>query len=291
MRTTVGQMGPAYTPPIIKNLIISICSATIVAALLDPILRYYFNFSLQFFLSLTPLAYSKFFFWQPITYLFLLQSAGGLTFGLLLSLFFQMFLLWMTGSQLAERYGAASFLKLFFGTGVTAALVALPFMMATPFTIPYSGPTASLIAVFVVWTYLHHDSQILLFFIIPIKAKWLLAFGLGAAFLVFASNGSLISLVMLVTGVLFGALYATFFKELPSPYPFLESFDRLIAKLRNQSSVKGSQRRGKIFDFKTGKPVETDEEFLDRVLEKISRSGEDSLTPQERARLEKIARK
>jgi len=278
-------MGPTTTPSIIRQIITLTCAMTVVAAFLDSILISYLGFSLQGFLSLSARTVNNVYIWQPISYLFLLQSAGGLTFGLIISLFFQMFLLWMMGSNLVDRFGVPSFLKLYFGSGLCAALLTLPLYMSSPYFYPYAGPTACLFAVFVVWAYMHQESQLLVFFIIPVKAKWLLAGGLGISFLVFLSSGHSISLIMLLTGTFFGYMYAAYFKGLSSPFPFLEPVDRFLQK-------RPTQKKGtKIFDFKTGKPVETDEEFLDRILEKISRKGEDSLTKAEKARLDKISRK
>jgi len=285
MKTALGQMGPAYTPPVIRQLITIICCATVACAFLDSFLVGYLGFSLQRFFSLSAAAVSHLFLWQPISYLFLLQAGGGLTFGLIIALFFQMYLLWMMGSHIAERYGASSFIKLFFGTGLAAAGLALPIYMMHPYTLPYAGPTAALFAVFLVWAYMHHDSTLLLFFIIPVKAKWLLAGGLGLSLLIFLSGGYPISLIMLLTGIVFGFVYAVYFKGLKSPYPFLAPVDAFFTKGPKKS--KGS----KIFDLKTGRPVETDEEFLDRILEKISRKGEQSLTKAEKARLDKISRR
>lgn len=288
MRTTLGHMGPASTPNIIRQLITAICSITLIAALFDSILVHYVGFSLQFFLSLSAHTINSLYLWQPLTYLFLIQPAGGLTFGLIISLFFEMFILWMMGSNIAERFGSGSFAKLFFGSGIFAALLALPVYLSFPYMFPYAGPTASLFAVFVVWAFMHHDSQILLFFVIPVKAKWLLAGGLGASLLVFLSEEAGISLIMFFTGICFGYFYATLFKGFSSPYAFMKPVDRFVMNL---NGFKWNKKKPKIFDIKTGEQVESDEEFLDRILTKISKSGKDSLTKKEKARLEEISLK
>jgi len=49
--------------------------------------------------------------------------------------------------------------------------------------------------------------------------------------------------------------------------------------------------QSKIVDFKTGKPVETDETFMDAMLEKIAREGEQSLSRKERKQMDRIAKK
>jgi len=285
MKTAFGQMGPVNTPSVIRQIITVTCAVTIAAAFLDSLLVPYLRFSLQGFLSLSTQAINNLYLWQPATYLFLLQSAGGLTFGLIISLFFKMFILWMMGSNIAERFGTPSFLKLYFGSGLCAALLSLPLYLSSPYILAYAGPTACLFAIFVVWAYMHQESQLLIFFVIPVKAKWLLAGGLGITLLVFLSGGYPISMIMLLTGTFFGYIYATYFKGLSSPFPFMTPVDRFFNR------KPGTNKGPKIFDFKTGKPVENDEEFLDRILEKISRKGENSLTKTEKERLNKISRR
>ncbi len=286
-------MGPASTPNLIRQLITAICGVTLVAAFLDPLLLKYAGFGLQSLLSLSAQSIYSLFLWQPFSYLFVLQSMGTLSFGLIISLFFQMFILWMMGSHIVDRFGSWSFIKLYFGAGICAALLTLPIYASSPFMSPYAGPTASLYAIFVVWALMHQDSQILLFFIIPVKTKWLLVGGLGASLLVFISNESVLSLIMLITGTLFGYLFATFFKGFSSPYPFMSKIDQFFIDLgdRVRSPDRWRRKGPKIFDFKTGEPVESDEEFLDRILSKISKSGKESLTKKEKTRLDEISLK
>ncbi len=288
MRTTLGQIGPSQTPGIIRTIIIATSATTLLTALVDPLIFGHFHFSLQYFLSLSASMFKSLYLWQPFTYLFVLQPYGGITFGLIFSLFFQMLILWMMGAAIAERYGEKSFSKLYFGSGILAGLLTLPYYLSFPHTFPIAGPTASLYAVFVVWCMLHQEAQILLFFIIPVKAKWLLVGGLAASLLVFLSEVSVLSLILLAIGTLYGYLYAAFFKETISPYPFLNKVDRFFINFGRKSRQK--KKESKIVKFPGGKREESDEEFVDRMLDKISKKGADSLTKKEQDRLDKISK-
>lgn len=296
MRTPLGYMGPAKTPNIIRELITLTAIATLFSSLIDPFLIKHFGFSLQYFLSLSSAVFRSFYVWQPLSYLFVLQTFGGISFGLVINLFFQMYILWMMGSQIAERYGNQSFIKLYFGSGILAGALTLPYYLAYPIAYPLSGPTASLFAIFVVWTILHQRAQIFLFLLIPIQAKWLLAAGFGISFIVFVSEGSFLPLILLVVGTFSGYFYATFFKELFSPFPIFQKIDSFFIQagrnIRERKTKKPrKKKKSKIVNFPSGKPVETDEEFVDRMLDKISKKGESSLTKEEKKRLDKIAKK
>jgi membrane associated rhomboid family serine protease len=292
MRTTVGQIGPSKTPGIIRKIIIATSVATLVAALIDPLIFGQFGYGIQYHLSLSYAAINSMYVWQPLTYLFVLQPFGGVDFGLIISLFFQMFILWMMGSGIAEREGEQSFVKLYFGSGILAALITLLYYSTFTFSPATAGPTASLYSVFIVWTMLHRDAQIFLFFIIPVKAKWLLAGVLGASFLVFASQGAATSLLLLLTGTLYGYFYATVFKGASFPFEFLEPVDRFFIGLAEKPQRRKPKKKGpKVVKFPSGKPVETDDEFVDRMLEKISKKGRNSLTKEEDERLGEIAKR
>ncbi len=289
MRTTLGQFGPSQTPGIIRTIIIATSAVSLFAAFIDPLIFGHFHFSLQYILSLSSSMFKSFYLWQPFTYLFVLQPFGGITFGLIFNLFFQMFILWMMGSAIAERYGEKSFFKLYFGSGILAGLLTLPYYQSYPQAFSLAGPTAALYAIFVVWTMLYQEAQILLFFLIPVKAKWLLAGGLAASLLVFLSEGSILSLILLFTGTLYGYFFATFFKETTSPFPFLYKADRFFIDLGKKSRQK--KKGSKIVKFPGVKREESDEEFVDRMLDKISKKGAGSLTKKEQDRLDKISKK
>ena len=142
---------------------------------------------------------------------------------------------------------------------------------------------------------LHPESELLFFFILPIKAKWLLAGVLGALFLVNVSSLNLAALLLCFGGVITAYLYGVMAWDLNSPYTFTAKLDgslsKLSEKIRGASFKKVSNPLGKIIDFHTGKTIDTDEQFVDAMLDKISKTGEQSLTSSERRRLNNISEK
>ncbi len=112
--------------------------------------------------------------WGFVTYQFL--HAGPL------GLFFGAFMLWMLGSALEAEWGtgpyAVFWLVATLGGSLSAWAVGTP-LLGDPFVVPISMLFA--------FAYLFPDTQFLIFFVIPVKVKWLAwlsAFLLVAAFVV-----------------------------------------------------------------------------------------------------------
>jgi membrane associated rhomboid family serine protease len=136
--------------------------------------------------------------WQLVTYLFL---HGGF-----FHIIFNLFALWMFGSDLENRWGPQQFLFYFFLTGVGAGLfdVALqPNGLMS--TIGCSGAVYGLL---LAYGLIFPDRPIYLYMIIPIKAKWfVMIMGLIEFVSSLSSPGSGISHVAHLGGMLFGFLY------------------------------------------------------------------------------------
>lgn len=283
------------TPKSITLLIAVTALATLCCTALEPLFINVFkmNGPLEFF-GLSWWGLSNFYLWQPITNLFIQNNAGGINLSFLIALTFNMYLLWLFGSNLIETYGTGPFLRLYFLSGILASLVAL-------ITVPYirqymviAGMGASLLAIFVAWAILHRDTQLLLFFLIPIKAKWLLAAVLGIALLIPISELDFQSFFYYLTGILIGYLYSTLAWQSSSPFEFMEKIDVFLVSLGRKARVKlpwFSKKSPKIVDINTGKAPLDDDAFMDAMLAKIARKGEKSLSWQERDRMRKISEK
>jgi len=296
MRTTIGtSLGPQFTPPILKKLIIAVAACSLGIPILDAILESAFSFpGIAPFLTLNRLLLP----WAPFTYFWIQQPDHVIDFGLLISLFFQMYVFWFTGTAVIERYGPKTLLTLFLGGGITAGALAYFLMLSTGAGTWIAGSTAAILSVFTFWTMMYPDAQLLLFFIIPVKTKWLLGGTLAAVTLVNLSSGSFIYCLFFLSGALFSYFYGVMRHDLRSPFPQTHSFDlrlaaidlkKLFKKRRNPPPPPDTD--SKIYDIHTGKPKNEDEEFLDRILDKISKKGKDSLTPEEKKRLDSISKK
>src|ERR1700722_8537462 len=122
MRYTTAdfRIGPEFTPRTIKNLILYTCVVSLAVSLGN--ILFYQLFSRpgpEDWFSLSWRGLSNYLVWQPVTYLFVQYTGGyGITPSFLITLLFQMYLLWVIGSQVFQRVGRMPFLRLYFISGI-----------------------------------------------------------------------------------------------------------------------------------------------------------------------------
>lgn len=294
--TTQTRLGPEFTPKIIKNLILITVIASITSILLEPLFNLVFGIAGPMtLLTLSLRGITNYYLWQPFTYLFVVES-GGLRVNLfwLIGVAVNMYILWVMGSNILERVGAKPFLRLYFISGVLSGLVALLFMYLTGYNTIIGGPTAPILAILTCWAILNPESQLLLFFVIPIKSRWLVVGILGVMLFLALASLDFVHFFFYASAAATGYFYSVFGWGHRSPFPFTQNFDhaleRLIGKIKHFTQLKRSSP-GKIFDIKTGKSVDDDERFMDAMLEKISKHGRESLTRREKNRMDKISKR
>jgi membrane associated rhomboid family serine protease len=189
----------SFGPPLrgaVKQLMI----ATGVAFLMTYIPAQVFGWGLPFaFFGLRPYDVTHhLFIWQVATYLFL---HGGW-----FHIIFNLFALWMFGTDLEGVWGSRQFLFYYFLTGVGAGLfnvVLEPSSLAL--TIGCSGAIYGLL---LAYGLLFPERPIFLYFFIPIKAKWFVAImGLIEFVTSLSAPGSGVSHIAHLGGMLFGFLY------------------------------------------------------------------------------------
>lgn len=287
------------TPKGVTILIVITILTMVIAALLEPLFISILKINgPQEFLGLSWWGLSNYYLWQPVTALFIENNPFGIHFSFLLSLTFNMYFLWLFGSNLAEVYGTGPFLRLYFLSGILASLAALMVMPHAHYYSIIAGIYPSLLGLFVAWAILHRDTQLLLFFLIPLKTKWLLAVVAVLALLVPLSQLDFVNFVYYFVGILVGYLYSTIGWQTKTSFIFLQNIDNFFINLgillrsktqRLFSSYK--KKENKIVDIKTGQTILDDDAFIDAMLAKISRHGEKSLSWQERERMQKISKK
>lgn len=282
------QFGPEETPKPLLYLISSIAIISIASTLFNGLFTYFLGTTgPEDWLGLSWYGIQHFFLWQPISYLFTHNSySAGISISYLISLFFNLYILWVLGSAIIERIGLKPFFKLFFVSGVVSGLVALLMMKLTSQAAVLSGPGSAILALLSFWTLLYSEADLRFFFIFQFKAKWLTAGIFIAILLSSLSQLDFVSLGLYLTGMICGYLYGIIIYDLKGPFPFLNSFEEFIVGL----FAKKSETSGKIIDIKTGKSID-DDLFVDAMLAKISKNGEDSLTYSERKRLDEISKR
>jgi membrane associated rhomboid family serine protease len=216
--------------------------------------------------------------WRLLTPIFL-------NFGLL-SLAFNMWTIYWAGSRLEDRYGGREFLFFFLAAGLFA--YTSYFLTQLVGLLPPNsrfGPGPAIIATLVLFACHYPREQILLMMVIPIPV-WLLVV-LYVAFDVYASRlpETPIAFSAYLGGALFGLLY----------YQLGWRIDAVIPTFRSRSHARAAPRLRVV----TPEPDESPEVVaespppsppadaqiearVDRVLEKVSKYGQESLTSEER---------
>lgn len=214
---TIGL--PPFTP-MVKRLII-INSAIYVLMLLLRGLAPALANSIEVGGALVPVWVMKGAIWQLFTYSFL--HAG------LFHLLFNMLSLWMVGGQLEMDWGRRKFLEFYFycvlGAAVTTILVGLAgrmliashpaplfFIMASLLHTPTVGASGGIFGLFIAYAKYYGDREFLLYFILPIKARIMVAILIFIA-LVGALGGSsnqAVANFAHLGGAFFGWIYVRF---------------------------------------------------------------------------------
>ncbi len=207
----------------------------------------------------------RFFLWQLFTYMFL---HGGF-----FHLLFNMFVLWMFGRELEGVWGTKEFLKYYFITGVGAGILTVITSPSSP--IPTIGASGAIYGLLLAFGLLFPERYIYVWFLIPIKAKYLVViFGAIEFLAAFYGRPSGVAHFAHLGGLLVGLIY----------------LKRGWIRERLVEGIERRERRG--FDIRS-RPSDKRgdiESEVDRILRKISQDGMDSLTPEERETLDRASR-
>jgi len=182
-----GGFGPPITPLVIKQLLIA-NGVVFVAQHLSP--------WITLLGSVSPTAFVHGMLWQPFTYMFLHDPQNPF------HLIFNMFMLWMFGSQVAAIWGAKRFLRYYLTCGVGAGvLIALiPYLlvwagMRSPHSLGIStlGASGAIYAVVLAFSLIWPDRTIALMFPpVSFRAIWLIPIMVGVDLLMGPSNVSIL---------------------------------------------------------------------------------------------------
>jgi membrane associated rhomboid family serine protease len=293
------RIGPEFTPPSIRKLIALTLFMSLGSALSNAFFTELLGMSgPQRWLSLSWWGIERYMVWQPLSFLFV-HPLGytGVGFYYFISLLFNTYLLWVMGSDICMRVSEKSFVRLYLASGVAAGLITLlaASLIGQPPLI--SGATPAVLGILTVWSFLHPEQELLLFFLLPVKAKWLALGIVGFMLLSAFSSLQFLSFTLNFSGVAIAYLYALIAWGIHSPFtPFYRielALIRFSQKIRRAFSFlipdkKSTQKTSKVVNIRTGEPTD-DDAFIDKMLEKISKYGENSLSWSEKKRMDKIS--
>jgi membrane associated rhomboid family serine protease len=219
--------------------------------------------------------------WSFVTYMFL---HGGF-----LHLAFNMLMLFFFGPAVEERMGSPAFGLYYLLCGLGGAVFSFLVSLFTPVA-PFVGASAAVFGVSLAFAMHWPDAPIYVFPLpVPVKAKWLVLF-LAVLNLVLAIGGADDGVAHLahLGGFLFGFIY-------------LKSEERVVRRARaavarpRPSRPKAHARARETtptqVERSSGARRRAIRDEVDRVLDKISATGLESLTPEERRLLDDMSRK
>ncbi len=162
--------------------------------------------ALTYYLGLTPaLVVEKGFIWQVVSYMFLHSTSG------FFHIFFNMYAVLIFGTPIEQEWGSRKFVGYYLfcgaGAGISILLINL-ISQGGAYHIPTIGASGAVFGLLLAFGVLYPNAEILLFFFIPIKAKYLvMLYGLVELYLELFGGQSSISHIGHLGGLFFGIVY------------------------------------------------------------------------------------
>ena len=218
--------------------------------------------------------------WRMITYGFLHDS--------LLHILFNMLWLWWMGRTVEETIGSRSFTIVYLGAVILGVLVnaGLAQIFGEALVIGASGGVTGVLVAFAL---LYPRTPIMLFLLPPIEARFFVAGWIAIDIIFLSANDGVARLVHLGGGL--GAyLLIKVHQNGTDLSKVIRYFEYLFGRLKPSPSSRPKNKNMSIV-----KDVEIVEEVdqteLDEILEKISKSGYDALTKEEKQKLFELSKK
>lgn len=150
------SLGPGFISPFIKVMLIANAGIFVLQNFSPSLLAIGGLWPSRFFSEFPNLLY------QPLTYMFLHGSFGHI--------FFNMFMLWMFGTEIERSIGTRRFARFYILSGLCGAILSL--MVNPGLTIPIVGASGAIWGVMVAYWIMFPDRYLYLYFLFPVKVKW-----------------------------------------------------------------------------------------------------------------------
>jgi len=270
--------GFRFFPPVIKALLISNVAIFLLAVFfgmfrigtlpLSEIVNYVF--------ALYPLG-NGFQVWQLFTYMFM---HGGF-----MHLFFNMFALWMFGMDLENDWGSKKFLTYYLICGVGAGISNL---LIGPFfgpSAPTVGASGAIYGVLLAFGLMYPDRPIFIYFLLPIRARYfVLLYIVLELYAGVTGSADGIAHFAHLGGAAVGFIFILLDSDRVPWRRWVEGWRSRMARPYRYGDY-ASRSRENVSDARYHE-VEEDEEIsqerIDEILDKISKSGYQNLTEEEK---------
>lgn len=293
--------GFTFFPPVIKTLLISNTLLWLLTGFIPlsflgiPLEAWVFKF-----FALVPLGgamilpgmHADFYPWQLVTYMFL---HGGFA-----HLFFNMLALWMFGMELENTWGSRKFLIYYALCGLGAAMCHLFVTAFLGQAGPTVGASGAVFGVLVAFGIMFPDRPIYIYFLLPIRAKYFVAFYMAMELFhgVFGTSDGVAHFAHL-GGAAVGLLYVLVDRGMIPGGSWLRG---LRGRREQENWGYGRFNRtpeevheAKFYDIKSGQQrkggKDITQEDIDAILDKISAGGYQSLTDEEKRILFEASKK
>ncbi len=209
--------------------------------------------------------------WTLLTYMFLHGGPGHI--------FFNMLSLFYFGPRVEARLGSRNFLYLYFLSGLGGSIFSL--LLAPHAAV--IGASGAVFGVLLAFARFWPNEQIYLWFILPVKARWLV---IGLAVLSIYSGfggGSMIAHFAHLGGFAGGWAFLAWHRRRVRSWhkgPVTATIQRLATQVRQDTE------RWRTIPLDQLHPINREE--VERVLQKLEASGVSSLTQDERAFLDRM---
>ena len=199
--------------------------------------------------------------WQPFTYMFI--------HGDFFHVFMNMFVLWMFGSEMESIWGKKEFLKFYFITGIGSGLIWLVFNFSGNAVL--IGASGAIYGILLAYGLMFPNRKVLIYFLFPVKVKYFVIFlGLMAFVSSLSYSGSNISHLTHLSGMMIGFVYM---KSKWTIKRFSLLLNSYLASIKYKKSIKKEKRLANI------------QANVDKLLDKVSEVGFDSLSEDEKDKL------
>ena len=198
---------------------------------------------------------------------------------------FNMLMLWMFGSDVADMMGSKHFTGMYFFCGIFAAIFSMVMYWVGMTNAPIIGASGALMGIFVAYYKFFPNRTLLMFFFFPMRIKYAMWF-MVAVDVLMAGSGDQIAHLAHLGGVVGGFIYMHFYER---------GFGNTFAGMRR--GLGGSARKPKFKVHEGGaressarsdEPIEgevfyvDEQKRMDEILKKVQREGINSLDESER---------
>lgn len=255
-----GPSWRVYTPSTTVNKIILLNVIVHVA-------KYFASapMAIVYYFGLSPsIVVTKFYVWQPLTYMFLHADFWHI--------FFNMLMTWFLGTTLERVWGPKRFLIYYIVCGLGGAAFSFIFTFDGP---PVIGASAAVFGLYLAYAMMFPDNYVYLYFLFPIRAKYLVTF---------------LAVIQLLHGIA-GSAGIAYFAHLGGMAAGLLFFTRQIKSMRLWTRLRRRMSGPDIRGRRDRNEHEQEQAKIDSILDKIKEKGFENLSSTEKRILENYSRK